>query len=178
MPYPVNTSAGNPITIESEQIDGNENPKFAYDSRVITSESSGVTTTIYNVDQSIGNQFTFLNASRKASMGGIVQTATLICSVPVAGNYRLFLFDQSVTTSDHNSNGLSDTDLLKCVGFIDFNINQTTVNNFITSANGLGIIYQTTGSKNLYGVLVATSAVTLTGITATGINIRLGCSLD
>lgn len=179
MSYPVQTASGTTISIESELIDGNENPKFAYDSKIITSQSAGVTTTLYNANQTVGTQFTFANVSRKGGMGGIIQTATLICNVGIAANYRLFLFDQSVTTSDHLTGGLSDADLLKSLGFIDFNVNYVTANNFITTANGLGIIYQTIGSsKDIYGVLFTNTSVSLTGITATGITIRLGCSLD
>lgn len=179
MSYQVQTASGTSINIESELIDGNENPKFAYDSRIITAQSAGVTSTLYNANQTVGTLFTFENAARKGGMGGIIQTATLICNVGISANYRLFLFDQTVTTSDHLVGGLSDVDLLKCLGFIDFNANNVTTSNFITTANGLGIIYQTVGLvKDIYGVLFTTTNVTLTGITATGISIRLGCSLD
>lgn len=180
MPYQVQTASGTTISIESELIDGNENPKFSYDSRIITATSANVSGAIYNANQSVGSLFTFPNAARKGGMGGIVQTATLICNVGVASNYRLLLFDQSVTTSDHSTNGVSDADLLKLIGIIDFNANNTTTSSFITTSSGLGIIYQTVGTtnKDIYGVLFTTNSVTLTGINATGITIRLGCSLD
>lgn len=178
MSYPVQSSEGTNLTIASELIDGEHNPKFAYDSKIITTQSAGVTTTLYSADQTVGTLFTFQNASRKAGMGGIIQTATLICNVGIVGNYRLMLFDQTVTTTDHSTTGISNADLAKSIGFFDFNNNIDTTTNFITTANGLGIIYQTINTKDIYGVLMTTTSVTLTGITATGITIRLGCSLD
>lgn len=147
----------------------------------IGTNTGGITTTAYAANQLVGtSQFTFPGVALKAGLGGVIQNASLYCEVVSTGQYLIRLFDKPITTAIvdktlYSAFALSDTEAQSFVGDIEFSFPLASSLNTLYSVTSVGMSYTTdsTGSPNLYGILLARNAHTLTAISGTGIRITL-----
>lgn len=148
---------------------------------VTGTNTGGIGTTTYAANQVMGtSQFTFSNVSLKAGTGGVIQNASLYCEVVSTGQYLLRLFDKPITTTlidrtNYSSLALTDTEAQSFIGDIEFSFPLASANNTLYGVNGVSMAFTTdsTGSPNIYGLLLARNAHTLAGITGQGIKINL-----
>jgi len=147
----------------------------------IGTNTAGITTTAYAANQVIGtSQFTFPGVALKAGLGGVIQNASLYCEVVSTGQYLIRLFDKPITTpiidkTLYSAFALSDTEAQSFVGDIEFSFPLASSLNTLYSVTSIGMSYTTdsAGSPNLYGILLARNAHTLTSVSGTGIRITL-----
>lgn len=148
---------------------------------VVGTNTGGIGTTTYAANQLMGtSQFTFPNVSLKAGTGGVIQNASLYCDVVSDGQYLLRLFDKPITTAftdrtNYSSYALTDTEAQSFIGDIEFSFPLASSLNTLYGVNGVSMAFTTdsTGSPNIYGLLLARNAHTLAGITGQGIKINL-----
>jgi hypothetical protein len=147
----------------------------------VGTNTGGIGTTAYSSNQVMGtSQYTFPGVALKAGLGGVIQNASLYCAVVSTGQYLIRLFDKPITNTFTNGQlysafPLSDTEAQSFVGDIDFSFPLASANNTLYSVNGISMAFTTdsTGSPNLYGVLLARNAHSLAGATGQDIRITL-----
>jgi len=147
----------------------------------VGTNTAGITTTAYAANQVMGtSQFTFPGVALRAGLGGVIQNASLYCEVVSTGQYLIRLFDKPITTTMvdktlYSAFALTDTEAQSFVGDIEFSFPLASSLNTLYSVTSIGMSYTTdsAGSANLYGILLARNAHTLTGISSTGIRITL-----
>lgn len=143
--------------------------------------TGGIGTTAYAANQIMGtSQFTFSGVALKAGLGGVIQNASLYCEVVSTGQYLIRLFDRPITTAftdrlAYSSYALTDAEAQNFVGDIEFSFPLASANNTNYAVTGVSMTFTTdpAGSPNLYGILLARNAHTLSGITGQGIRINL-----
>ena len=148
---------------------------------VTGTNTGGIGTTAYAANQLMGtSQFTFPNVALKAGMGGVIQNASLYCEVVSTGQYLLRLFDKPITTAftdrlAYSSYALTDAEAMNFIGDIEFSFPLASSLNTLYGVNGVSMSFTTdsTGSPNIYGLLLARNAHTLASITGQGIRINL-----
>lgn len=180
------TTPGSGLKIAAESFTDNGNtlylPIISNKTVSVTgTNTGGIGTTAYAANQLMGtSQFTFSNAAFKAGMGGVIQNASLYCEVVSTGQYLLRLFDKPITTSftdrlAYSSFALTDTEAQSFIGDIEFSFPLASANNTNYSVNGVSMAFTTdsSGSPNIYGLLLARNAHSLPSVTGQGIKINL-----
>jgi hypothetical protein len=147
----------------------------------VGTNTGGIGTTAYAANQVMGtSQFTFPGVALKAGLGGVIQNASLYCAVVSTGQYLIKLFDKPITNTFSNGQlysafPLSDIEAQSFVGDIEFSFPAASANNTLYSVTSVGMSFTTdsAGQPNLYGILLARNAHTLTGATGQDIRITL-----
>lgn len=182
--YQVTQGSGLRIACETFIEDGNTVNVPIITNKTVSSvgtNTGGIGTTAYSANQVMGtSQFTFPGVALKAGLGGVIQNASLYCAVVSTGQYLIKLFDKPITNTFTNGQlysafPLTDTEAQSFVGDIEFSFPMASANNTLYSVSSVGMSFTTdsTGSANLYGILLARNTHTLAGATGQDIRINL-----
>lgn len=116
-------------------------------------------TTAYTAGDQLGPLFTFANASRLTSGGGIITGVRLVDAGDVIGACDVVFFDSSVTlAADNAAFAISDADALKVVGIVQLAGAYDIGNNRVCQAFNLAIPYILSGGTSLYAAIITRTA--------------------
>lgn len=157
---------------------GNQVPLYA--PSILTSGTITGNTSAYTaLDAYHSGTISFTSAVGASNGTGHILGANLYDTDDIGASFRLWLFNQSVTgTTLNNKMSVSDADLVKAIGYLDFTTYADgDVSKFaMTDGPRLPLPYWCSGSTTLYGILQVLTAPTFA--TNTPITIALHVARD
>lgn len=157
---------------------GNMNTVGRRDQQRIAVTSAGLTiaTTAYTAGDQVGTIFTFANAARITSGGGIITGVRLIDAADVIGAVDVVFFDSTVTLAGDNAAfAISDADALKCIGLVQLAGAYDIGNNRLCQAFNLAVPFALSGGTSLFAAIITRTANTF--FSAVG-DIQLAITVD
>ena len=148
----------------------------------IKATSTGLSTTQYDPGDAVGTgPLEFPGAVQEAGGSAYLVSVDLFCEVAIAGDYTLFLYEDTVAAQTDNAPfSLSDTDAEKAIAAIEFlALDAKTQGNsiFQPASSSFRPSLLTAVGTSIYGLLAVPgsgTAFALTGVGAAGIKLRLG----
>ena len=140
---------------------GNMNTVGRRDQQRIAVTSAGLTiaTTAYTAGDQVGTIFTFANAARITSGGGIITGVRLIDAGDVLGAVDVVFFDSTATlAADNAAFSLSDADALKVVGLVQLAGSYDLGPNRLCQAFNLAVPFALSGGTSLFAALITRTA--------------------
>ena len=123
---------------------------------------TGMTAGLYASGDQVGSVITFANCGVSNGKGGRINSMHVLEKTGTQKvGLELWLFHTSPTVAgDNNAHSISDADMANCVGVITTGNYYDTALNTLSVKSGVNQLYLTSGSTNLYGVLVTRSTPT------------------
>lgn len=140
---------------------GNMNTVGRRDQQRIAVTSAGLTiaTTAYTAGDQVGTIFTFANAARITSGGGLITGVRLIDAGDVLGAVDVVFFDSTVTlAADNAAFSLSDADALKVVGLVQLAGAYDLGPNRLCQAFNLAVPFALSGGTSLFAAIITRTA--------------------
>jgi hypothetical protein len=135
----------------------------AFDVAVVPTVTNGA----YSANDIVGGLLTFANVARVADEAFVITGLQIVCKAAVLPSYTLMLFNadpSSTTKTDNAAYSLAVADAFKLIAAIPLGIGWTdhgTPNSI--RADNLGIVAKpVSGGRDIYGLLVDATGVTLT----------------
>ncbi len=123
--------------------------------------SSGLTTvtTVYTTGDVLGTELTITGAARATGGSGTIMAVVATDDSAVLGAFDIFLFTAASTpAADNAANSWSDASMQTCIGVINMPASTVSALNSVATLPNIGLPFVTSGSANLFAVMVARSA--------------------